>query len=279
MKLKTLLLSGVFALLSVTCIWGQSSINIGVRGGLTIPNLTAIGKTTELNKDYATTTRFGAGIFAEFKLSPLFSIQPMLEYSEQGAKKNGLQALLTPDELAPILAPSATYLYANYKSNAKLNYLMLPVLAKFGWNLSHTSPFRVYVDAGPFVGLLVSAKQVISGGDSPAYSDAKGTVPAMIYAIDPTTQQPVLNPVTGEPMIVPLPALPFDRTENIKDQLHQFSFGFEGNVGLQYQIKRNIIFIEGGGNYGLLNIQKMTKVIGKNNCGAGTVMVGYAYAL
>jgi len=277
MKLKTILLSGVFALLSVTCIWGQSKINIGVRGGLTIPNLTAVGKTTELNKDYATSTRFGAAIFAEFKLSSLFSIQPMLEFSEQGAKKSGFQALPTPDELAPIFGlmgqQSPTYLYANFKSNAKLNYLMLPVLAKFGWNFSQSSPFRVYVDAGPFVGLLVSAKQVISGGDSPVYLDSNGT--ATIPAFDPSTGTPVINPVTGEP--VPL-TMPFNSTENIKDQLYHVNFGLEGNVGLQYQINRNIIFIEGGGNYGLLNIQKGT-ANGKNNSGAGTVMIGYAYAL
>ncbi|MCL1934545.1 MAG: PorT family protein [Candidatus Azobacteroides sp.] len=272
MKLKTILLSGVFALLSVTCMWGQSNkINIGVRGGLTIPNLTAIGKTTELNKDYATTERFGAAIFAEFKLSPLFSIQPMLEFSEEGAKKNKFQAFITPDELAQIYGPEQQYLYADFKSNAKLNYLMLPVLAKFGWNLSHTSPFRVYVDAGPFVGYLVSAKQIISGGNKTVYMDANGTIPAMI---------PVgVDPDTYEPIMAQLPPQPFDRTENIKDQLHRVSFGFEGNIGFQYQIKRNIIFIEGGGSYGVLNIQKQTTIIGKNNCGAGTVMVGYAYAL
>ncbi|MCL1937245.1 MAG: PorT family protein [Candidatus Azobacteroides sp.] len=280
MNLKTILLSGAFALLSITFIWGQSNINIGVRGGLTVPNLMGGSQDNPLNTGYSTTMRWGAGIFAEFKLSQLFSIQPMLEFSEQGAKKNGFQALPTPDELAPVFGqmgqPTPTYLYADFKSNAKFNYLMLPVLAKFGWNFSKTSPFRIYVDAGPFIGLLVSAKQVISGGDKPVYMDDKGTTPLMVPARNPDTGE-LLYDANGQPMMGQLP-LPFDRTENIKNQLHPVNFGVEGNVGLQYQIKRHFIFIEGGGNYGLLNIQKGT-ANGKNHSGAATVMVGYAFAL
>jgi hypothetical protein len=68
---------------------------------------------------------------------------------------------------------SPQYLYANYKSEARLNYLMVPVLAKFGWNFNK-SPLRIYVDAGPFIGFLVSAKQVISG-QSQFFSDPSGT--------------------------------------------------------------------------------------------------------
>jgi hypothetical protein len=47
---------------------------------------------------------------------------------------------------------------------------------------------------------------------------------------------------------------------------------------LAYKIKKSYIFIEGGGNYGFLNIQKGT-ANGKNETGAGTVAVGYAFWL
>jgi len=142
-------------------------------------------------------------------------------------------------------------LYANYKSEAKMNYLLIPVLAKFGRNLTSNSPIRIYIDAGPFAGFLLSAHQVTSGS-SLIYADEKG-------------QQPF-----------PAPAQSFDANNDIKNQLNTFNFGVSGNIGIAYNFTRSNIFLEGGGNYGFLNIQKGT-ANGKNNTGAGTVDIGYAY--
>src|ERR1700744_3258675 len=113
---------------------------LGVRGGISIPNLSA-GSSNEnpLNTGYSSRQGPDAGIFAEYKFSNLFSIQPMVEYSSQGGKKDGVQALATPAQLAPEFPNGApTYLYANYNSEAKLNYLAIPILAKFGWTFKHT---------------------------------------------------------------------------------------------------------------------------------------------
>lgn len=231
-------------------------VAIGVRGGLSIPNLTAgSGNQNPLNTGYSSREGLDAGIFAEFKISDQFSIQPMLEYSSQGGKKDGFQAFPTPVQLAPFFQPNPppTYLYATFNSTAKLNYLMLPILAKFGWDFSKSSPFRIYIDAGPFVGLLVSAKQVTTGSSE--------------YYVDPQGQQ-----------ALPTGAQSFNNTQDIKDQLHDFNFGIEGNVGFAYKLKKSYIFIEGGGNYGFLNIQKGT-ANGKNNTGAGTVALGYSFWL
>jgi Outer membrane protein beta-barrel domain len=226
------------------------NFTLGVRGGISIPNLTAGGSNkTPLNTGYSSRLGPEAAVFAEFKFSDLFSLVPMIEYSSQGGKKNGLQAFTPPAELAPFLPPGS-YPYADYKSEAKLNYLMIPVLAKFGWSLGKSSPWRIWVDAGPFVGFLVSAKQVTSGNSE-------------VFA-DPGGQQPL-----------PIGKLSFDSTQSIKDQLHTTNAGIEGNVGLGYRIGPNCIFIEGGGNYGFLNIQKGT-MIGKNNTGAATVTLGYS---
>lgn len=226
---------------------------LGVRGGISIPNLTGgAGSQNPLNTGYSSRLGLDAGIFVEYKISTLFSIQPMIEYSSQGGKKNGFQAFTTPDALAAMFPPGQAppYLYANYNSKAKLNYLMLPLLAKFGWNIKK-SPFRVYVDAGPFVGLLVSAHQVTSG-KSEFFTDASG-------------QQ-----------TLPGGAQSFDNNEDIKDQLHKFNTGIEGNIGLNYRMGSCNLFIEGGGNYGFLNIQKGTQN-GKNEVGAATVTIGYSY--
>lgn len=86
----------------------------------------------------------------------------------------------------------------------------------------------------------------------------------MIYA-DPQGTQPV-SPS----------AQPFDANNDIKDQLNTFNFGFSANLGFAYHFNKSNIFIEGGGNYGFLNIQKGT-ANGKNHIGAGTVALGYGY--
>ena len=223
-------------------------IDLGVRGGISIPNLTAGGsEENPLNKGYSSRQGPDFGILGEYHVNKLFSIEAMISYSSQGGKKNGLQAF---PSMAP--PPNPTYLYADFKSQAKLNYLMVPILAKFGWNLGPTSPLRLYVDAGPFFGFLLSAKQDISGGTTTIFLDEKGTQPA------------------GQQN--------FDRTVDIKDQLNTFNFGVSGNVGLAYLFGRNQVFVEGGGNYGFLNIQKGS-ANGKNNTGAATASIGYAYRI
>ena len=226
--------------------------SLGIRGGISIPNLTAGGNENPLNTGYSSRLGPEAGIFAEFRFSNTFSLQPMIEYSSQGGKKNGMQGFTTPDAIKAMYPPglSPQYLYANYKSEAKLDYLMIPVLAKAGWDLGE-SPFRIYVDAGPFIGFLISAKQVTSG-ESQFY-----TTPSAREVI-PGGQQS------------------FDHTEDVKKQLYTVNFGIEGNVGLNYRFGSHNIFIEGGGNYGFLNIQKEAQN-GKNNTGAATGTIGYSY--
>jgi hypothetical protein len=204
-----------------------------------------------LNTGYKSRLGGDAAIFAEFRLTPVFSIQPMIEYSSQGGKKEGMQAFPTPPEYAQMFPQGAPeYLYADFKSEAKLNYLLVPVLAKFGWGI-HNAPLRIYVDAGPFAGFLLSAHQVLNG-TSNIFMDPKGQ------------QQLTQTPQK------------FDSTKNIKDQLNTFNFGVSGNIGIAYQFANSSIFLEGGGNYGFLNIQK-GNANGKNHTGAGTVDVGYAY--
>jgi hypothetical protein len=253
--MRTLLFSLVFAgFLLFAFNTHAQNFALGIKGGISIPNLTAgSGNQNPLNTGYSSRLGPDAGLFAEFKFSDLFSLRPMLEYSSQGGKKNGFQAFTTPDQLAAMYPPgqAPAYLYANYKSEAKLNYLMLPVLANFGWNFKK-SPLRFYVDAGPFLALLVSAHQVTSG-QSLFYADAAG-------------QQPL-----------PGGSQSFDNNQNIKNDLHKFNTGIEGNIGLIYRFGLSNVFIECGGNYGFLNIQK-NAVNGKNETGAAAVTLGYSYS-
>ncbi|MCO6496801.1 MAG: PorT family protein [Chitinophagaceae bacterium] len=229
---------------------------MGIRGGVSIPNLTAgASQQNPLNTGFS--SRFGgdAAVFVDFGITPVFSIRPMLQYSAQGGKKNGLQAFPTPQEYAGFFPGTPPlYLYANFKNESKLNYLLLPVLANFGWSLSDGSSLKFYVNAGPFAGILITGKQVTSGS-SPIYADDKGMMPLI-----PTNQ-------------------PFDKDNDIKDQLHKFNAGAEANIGFSYKTgSTNRIFIEGGFNYGFVNIQKGT-ANGKNHAGAGTLALGYSWGL
>jgi hypothetical protein len=226
---------------------------IGFRGGISIPNLTSSGSDQNpLNTGYSSRLGPEFGVFAEFKISELFSMEPMVEYSSQGGKKNGMQAFPLPAAYSAAFPPgqAPTYLYANFNSEAKINYLMIPILAKFGYTFSH-SPWRIYGDAGPFIGFLLSAKQVTSG-QSEIFTDPGGV------------------------QSLPVGSQSFEATNDIKNQLNSTNFGVEGNIGLNHAFGQNNLFIEFGGNYGFINIQKGT-ANGKNNTGAATIVLGYSF--
>ncbi len=257
MKRKTFLSTLLITILLPAGIYAQWTA--GAFGGISIPNLTAGGsQNNPLNTGYS--SRLGAdfGVSGSYRFSPLFSLEARIEYAAEGGKKNGFQALTTPDQVAQYFQSQGMtpppYLYADYKSTAKLNYLIIPVLANLGWDLGHRSPWRFYVDAGPYFGYLLSAKQVTSG-TSTLYADAGKT-----------------QEIPGGPQS-------FDTTSDIKDQLHKGNFGIDGDIGLSYGFgpaRQHSLFIQAGGNYGFLNIQKGT-ANGKNHVGAAVANLGYAY--
>ena len=231
-------------------------ISIGVKGGISIPNLTA-GSSNQnpLNTGYKSISGPNAALFAEYEVSDLFSIAPQLEYSTQGGKKSGLQAFPTPTQAALYFSlqgkPVPAYLYGNFNNKTKLSYLMLPVLAKFGINLGE-SPLRLYASAGPFASLLLKGTNITSG-NSAIYEDAAG-------------QQPL-----------PVGAYSFDNKMSITDRLNKFNAGIEGNLGIDFRFGSSHIFLEGGGNYGFIKIQKVA-ADGQNNTGAAFAMIGYRFA-
>ena len=66
------------------------NFSLGVKGGISIPNLTSGGSNeTPLNTGYSSRLGPDFSIFGDFKFSNLFSIQPQIEYSSQGGKKDG----------------------------------------------------------------------------------------------------------------------------------------------------------------------------------------------
>src|SRR5699024_10406419 len=166
------------------------------------------------------------------------------------------------------------YIYLDTDSEAKLNYLLLPVLAKFSWNLGPKTKnhFSFYADVGPFLGYLLSAHQEYSKTKPGLYDskDAEETIKVGGVPIENLIAQFVGEDfdITDE----------IDGQQDIRSDLYRWNVGISGNIGFAYHFARSAIFIEGGGNYGFINIQKDTQN-GKNHTGAATVSLGYSYKL
>lgn len=242
----TLIAAGLIAMVSIQQAYSQTPIYLGLKAGIGIPNLHTGNNGSEISSGYSSRLGPYFGIFGEFRVSHEFSIQPEINYSSQGGKKNGEQAI-DAHQFNPS-APAGMLVYANYNSVAKLNYVEVPVLAKFTFPLN--SHFNFMVDAGPYVGFLFSAKNVTSGS-SMVYADKGETTP-----LTPSAQN-------------------FNGNTDIKDQLKSTNFGLQGGVGLSYNTNDGYVFIHAGGNYGLVDIQKNAQD-GSNNTGAATLTLGYA---
>ena len=94
----------------------------GVKGGLSMSSNSEEGAKSLL--------AFHLGAFAEFKVSDKFAVQPELLYSAQGAK----------------------FSEAGASSTFNLNYINIPVMAKFNVAEAFT------LEVGPQIGFLMSAK-------------------------------------------------------------------------------------------------------------------------
>jgi hypothetical protein len=233
--------------------FAQTRIDIGIKAGLSIPNLTSGDGDNPINSGYGSRLGPDAAVHVEFHFSKMFSLQPQLEYSSQGGKKNGDQAFTPPPEMLALFPPGQApqYLYANYKSEAKINYLMLPVLAKYRFPMG--SRWEIYVAAGPFVSYVLSAKNETKGS-SEVYLDSEHR------------------------QALPIGAQSFDHKEDIKDDLHRFNAGISGHFGVSRNVGKGSVFLEAGGNYGFVNIQK-DDVNGSNKTGAAVILLGYAFRL
>jgi hypothetical protein len=226
------------------------SLFMGVKAGISVPNLTA-GGSNPVSAGYSSILGPYFGIFSELRLKPHFSIQMELNYDAQGGKKNGVQAIPSA-EFAPYFPPgfnAPPYFYASFDSKARLNYLELPILAKFSVPLG--GHWKFVIDAGPYVACLLNAKTV--------------TVDSSDVYYDPQEKQDV---GVGKQ--------DFSSNENITSDVHRFNVGVQGGVGLQLALGTSrFLYFHVGGNYGFLNIQKYAED-GSNQTGAATIAIGYA---
>jgi hypothetical protein len=265
-------------------------VNLGIRGGLAIPNIIA-GGDNPLSEGYSSRIAGGGGIFTEIRLNDIYSVRFGVEYTGQGGKRNGVQAMSSnqlimdmatrmgagvTEEVVATLGQMAQYMppvfYADVRNLAKFDYVMMPVSLQAGKNLGD-SPYRIYANAGPFISFLMSGEQV-SKDASKMYADAGKA--KTLWEIIPSETQSLISNTVPELAQVLETGTEFGTSE-ITGELRPVNFGAQGNVGLSYQCnKHNRFFIEVGGNYGFIRIQK-DKSNGSNHIGSANVMIGYSF--
>lgn len=226
------------------------SLFFGVKAGVSIPNLTS-GGSDPVSSGYSSIAGPYFGVFGDLGLSHHWGLQAELNYSAQGGQKNGAQALPS-SAFAAYFPPgyqAPPYFYANYSAKARLNYLELPILAKFKVSLGGAWKFEA--NLGPYVGYLLNAKSITSDSSN-------------IY-LDPAMTQPL-----------PVGKQDFTNNMSITSDIHRFNYGIQGGVGVECFVSpRRYIYLNVGGNYGLMNVQKNSQD-GQNQTGCATMAIGYA---
>ncbi len=269
MKTGKTLLALFVAMCSVLTAGAQTSgFSLGAKAGLGIPNLTAGTITTPLSEGYASRLGLYTGIVAEYQSEKWFGLKAELNYSSKGGQRDGMQALPLAEEMQPLwqmlpllgISPE-DYMYVDIKSEAILNYIEIPVMAKSSFKLG--SRINFYLEAGPYLGFILKAENISSGSDG-IHVDKAGMI-----AIDDILE------LAGQPVVG---NVSFDHNQDITNDVNKVNFGGQGAVGFELVMNSGKLFIEGGGNYGFIPIQK-DEANGNNNAGAGTVTFGYLFNL
>ncbi len=257
--MKTLIL---FSLLVLTFIFmpqaSHAQVMIGVQGGLSVPDLS--GGNNEISQGYTSRLAPDFGITAEFGISNNFSIEPQVNFDGQGGQRNGLQPVTNlPPELPPL--PNGNYYYANFNNMSILNYIEIPVLAKYTFQFGG---FGLDVNAGPYLGFLLNATEKTSG-TSQIYLDKTGTTP--------------LAMPNGNGGYTPVPAQSFEASTDVTNSINEVNFGIAGGVGIILRVStRSSLSLDLRGLYGLTNVQKYAQD-GTSRTGNLIVSLGYSYEL
>jgi hypothetical protein len=230
----------------------ESGFEAGVFGGLNTPKL-AGGGGNPLSEGWSSRTGVAFGLTFTWNTSQHFALGGDVYYSSEGGQRNGMQALDGSSLTSQV--PPGTYFYADYNNESILNYINVPILAKYYFPLNRSS--RLYLNFGPYVGFLLNARQITSGS-SVVYADAEGTQP---ISYDPQTGQTV--------------PVPFDADTDITDQINSLNFGLTGGAGITQKLGIGEIILNLRGAYGLTNLQKYSQD-GNNHTGNLLISLGYS---
>jgi Outer membrane protein beta-barrel domain len=222
--------------------------SLGVRGGPSIPRLSGGGN--EVSGGYSSILAPNFGLAVERSFSGRFSILAEVDYSGQGGQRKGLQPV-TQD--LPLPPPQGSYYYADFTNRSELDYLEVPILGKGQWPLG--ASWRFFAEAGPYVGYLLKGQEKTSG-TSPIYDNY------------------------GQGLVAITPPVSFDATTNVRGDLNRFNVGAMAGIGVDYLLsRRDVIYVDIRGEYGLTAVQKDTSQNGRSNTGSAAVLVGFKHTL
>src|SRR5690606_30593652 len=143
---KPRLLAAECFLVSISGAYAQ--VSYGLKAGVNLANLTISGDIEDVLEP-SLMAGFHAGEFVNFDVAENFSVQPELWYSSSGAE----------------------YEYEDEEEfgsgKLKVGYLNLPVMAQY------QVVEGLYVEAGPQIGLLLSAKDEFEGDEEDIKDDVK----------------------------------------------------------------------------------------------------------
>ncbi len=244
-------------LIPVTVFAGTNgqSVKIGIKAGTSIPSLRDDGN-NEITRDYESKMAGSFGLIADIGISGKLSIKTGLDYSGQGGVRDGQQPVTDLPVQFSQLLPQGSYIYANFNNNSVLNYMEIPIMVKLEWG----NKLKYYLNAGPYLGFLLNAKQKTSGS-SQFYLDKNGTMPLTI---------------SGQP----LGLQSFDANTDIKDDINSTNIGMTGGVGLSFDLnKKSALVFDARAAYGLKSVQKDTELNGNSKTGGIFLTLGYVFSL
>ncbi len=302
--MKRILVTSLF-LCSMLFAAAQGVI-VGGRVGVTQASLAAVKSGDPVTEGFSGKMGWGAGGFVELPISKTFSLQAGLQYDLFTAERTGYQALpgaqvksmsgmnqSISDGLAKNnnqndipLVPLAMQtmpdpLWVDVDNRLEFNYLTLPVMAKFGWDLGAGSPLRLSVGAGVYASYLMVVGQ-ITKGSSKVYAGYDRQSFSNFWANDyhPEFNQATANGIARIYEVADgLNAVDFTDSRSVTKDYNTLDFGLAANVGVNYRFDRNAVFIEAGYRYGLTSLQKNSGTMGESRLSALSVMAGYSFQL
>lgn len=250
-RVRHILLTIAFIITAGTC-FAQNKYLLGIKAGIDIPNLAPNDAGySPVSKGWSSRLGPYFGVIGVYNINSKFGLQAEFNYSSQGGKKNGQQAMPVAYFTNNPPAGVKDYVYSNFNVNVKANYIEVPVMARFNQRLG--GKCNLIAAAGPYVGYLVTAKVGIKG-TSNIYADESETTPLLPQAFNASGYQ------------------------DIRDDVRKFNAGIQGNIGVAVKMPLGNILLTVGGNYGFIPLQK-NESLGKNNIGAANFTVGYLFNL
>ncbi len=250
-----------------------AQIKVGGKAGFSLGNLSE-NSSNLYSKDFESITGYDFGVFTEFAVSDQFAVRLEVLSTRKGGRRDGIQPIPLEGLLSSgqdinflnqlaILSGGTTItdqtpLFANYSNKSELTYLEIPLLGRYSWGNQE----RFYVEAGPYIGILIKAEQ-ITIGNSTFYADEVGNLPLIIP-----------NPLGGTPFS--FPEQTFSERTDVIDNLERTNYGVQFGLGFfrDYDNKHEISFGVRA-TYGFVPIQK-NETFGNNKIGSITFNFSYA---